>query len=481
MATNIKSNLIYSVIGVFCQTIFPLITYPYITRILGVVNLGEYNFYTSTVAYVALFSGFGISLFGTKEIGKYKNNREKYSQIFAELVTLNLIMCILAYLLLFGVVIFLGNYQNYKLLAVTSITILGNAVGAEFLFIALEQQKYMLLRNIIFKTVSVICIFIFIRTENDLMLYAIISIIATVGVSITNILNYRTLISWRCISYNNLKILVYIIPISHIFIMDLLIHYYGMMDIVLLGNIDSAESVGYYSTAFKIYALIYSVLASTAIPLLPRVAYYIENGEFDVYKKTIQKCYDIYLFILALCSFTLIFFSEDIVRLLAGKDFTPAGFTLRLLALALFFSAFCNFFIFQILYTYNKIKVILMSQVFSIVVNIILNLLLVPRFSYNGAAIAFLLSYIIMFVFMIICGRLVMPKFSGKIDFFKELIGVVICIVIGHILEEIGLYFIFNLCLCVISFIIVQLLVRNNTAIYLKSIVMDKINGTIKF
>jgi len=208
MATNIKSNLIYSVLGVFCQIIFPLVTYPYVTRILGLANLGEYNFYTSTVAFVTLFSGFGISLFGTKEIGKYRNNKEKYSQVFVELFTLNFMMCVLAYLLLFGLASFSTSYQNSKLLAVTSIMILGNTIGAEYLFVALEKQKYLLIRNVLFKAVSVICIFIFVKNENDLMLYAVISVISTVGLSITNIFNYRAEIAWRSINFKKIRILL---------------------------------------------------------------------------------------------------------------------------------------------------------------------------------------------------------------------------------------------------------------------------------
>lgn len=480
MATNIKSNLIYSVLGVFCQTIFPLITYPYITRILGVANLGEYNFYTSTVAYIALFSGFGIPLFGTKEIGKYRGSKEKYSQVFAELFTLNLMMCVLAYLLLFGLAVFSASYQNYKLFAVTSITILGNAIGVEYLFVALEKQKYMLIRNVLFKIVSIICIFIFVKSENDLMLYAAISLISTVGVSVTNIFNYRNKISWRCIRLKKNERWVYIIPLSQVFLMNLLIHYYGMMDITLLGNIDGVESVGYYSTASKVYALTYAVLASTAVPLLPRVAYYIENREYTVYKRIIQKCYDIYLLIISFCIFVLFFFSEDIICLIAGQEFAPAGQPLRLLALTLFFSSFCNFFIFQILYPHNKTRVVLVAQILSIILNIALNLILVPQFSFNGAAIAFLASYLIMFAIMMIKGHSVMPKFSGGSDLLKELIGITICVGLCHIFNKMGLYFIFSIIFCGMSFITVQLGLKNNTAIYLKDIVINKLIEILK-
>ena len=140
-----KKNLIYSVLGVVFQTLFPLIVYPYITRVLGVSNLGEYNLYTSTIGYLALFSGFGISLYGTKEIGKRKDDKQSYSLVFGELVTISLVMSAIVYLLVFFLIFFAESYQNYKLFLITSITIVGNAVGAEYLFVALEmieRKKY---------------------------------------------------------------------------------------------------------------------------------------------------------------------------------------------------------------------------------------------------------------------------------------------------------------------------------------------------
>lgn len=477
MKSNLKSNLIYSVLGVVFNTIFPLITYPYVTRKLGVASLGEYNFYASTVAYMALISGFGISLHGTKLIGKYSDDKNKYSQIFGDLLSINLLLVGVVYLAVISLMVFGTHYQNTKLFIITSITILTECIGAEFIFVALERQKFMLIRNVIFKIISLVCIFVFIKSENDLLVYACIMLISTAGISVTNIIAYRGLINWKCIHIKVKSLLPYITPLFQVFLMNILIHYYGMMDVVVLGNMGSVEEVGYYSTASKLYGLSYAFLASTAIPLLPRASYYLEKGLTDEYNSLIRKCYDIYVIFIIFISFILFFYSENIVTLVAGGAFANSSMPLKYFSLALFFSSLCNCFIFQVFYPHDKAKWVLISQVIGIGINILLSLLLIPLYSYNGAAVAFLVSYVFLFVSMVIAGRNIIPKFSGYSDLIKEIIALVICIIVAVLLKRTSLYFLFSVCLCALLYYIVGLLTKNETLLYLTRIVINKLKG----
>ena len=472
-----KSNLVYSVIGVVFQTLFPLIIYPYITRVLGVANLGEYNFYASTVAFLALFSGFGISLYGTKEIGKRKDDIQAYSVVFGELVSINLIMSFIIYILIFVLILFAESYQNYKLFLITSITIIGNAVGAEYLFVALEKQKFMLIRNIIFKILSLVFIFSFVRDESDLIAYAIIMLISTAGVSVTNILNYINKIDWKVIRLKNFHIAACIIPLVQVFIMDTMNHYYGTMDIVILGNLDTVESVGYYSVASKIYFLSYTFLASTAVPLLPRAAYYIENRLFVEYDAMLRRCYDIYLLIILFSSFVLFFYAEDIIVLVSGEKFRQGYKALQLFALTLLPGSFCNLFIFEVLYPKNKNKFVLTMLSISIVINLILSVVLIPAMSYMGAAVAFLSSFVILFVLFVVGGRKELPHFEGNRDFVKEIVGIGACYGACVLLKYTSIHFIIQLVLCSLLFFLIEFVLRNDTAIYLYQLVKNRIKA----
>lgn len=474
---RLKSNLIYSVLGVVFQTLFPLIIYPYITRVLGVSSLGEYNLYSSTVAYLALFSGFGISLYGTKEIGKQKDNKKGYSKVFGELITINLIMSAIAYILIFSLILFSPNYQNVRLFLITSVTLITNAVGAEYLFVALEKQKFMLIRNIIFKVLSLVLIFLFVHDESDLLVYALIMLLSTAGVSITNIINYRDKIDWSVIRLSEFNLIPYLLPLAQVFIMDILIHYYGMMDIVLLGNLDTVESVGYYSVASKIYALTYSVLASTAVPLLPRAAYYVEQGKTEEYNGMVQRCYDLYLLIITFSAFALFFYAEDIIVLISGEEFRSGYLPLKIFAPTLLLSSFCNFFIFEIFYPKNKSKFVLRALLISIVANLVLSFVLIPVLSFTGAAIAFIASYILLFMIFVIAGKKELPKFTGSNDFIKEIIGIAICFVLCIALRNTSIHFLLQLVACGMVFIGAELVMQNKTALYLLTLAKDKINS----
>lgn len=473
-----KSNLIYSVLGVVFQTLFPLIVYPYITRVLGVSNLGEYNFYASTVAYMALFSTFGISMVGVKEIGQRKDDKQAYSKVFADLFKINLLLSIPVYLLIFCLILFSPSYQNGKLFLITSITILGNAIGAEHLFTALEKQKFMLLRNIIFKVISLFLIFLFVKTEDDLIVYALIMLLSTVGVSLTNIIAYNRLIDWSqfTITLNLSSLWPYFLPLAQVFLMDILNHYYGGMDVIILGNMDSTESVGYYSTAYKIYALTYTFLASTAIPLLPRAAYYVKSN-IEAYNSLIRRCYDIYLFFTSFFAFILFSYSKEIIELIAGEAFAPGSISLRYFALTLVFSSFCNFFIFQVLYPYNKIKSVLHSQLIGIVVHVLLSLILIPTFSYNGASQAFFISYIILFVALFACVYRLLPSYKGGMTVIKEIIGLLICFFIAKYLKIADINFLISITIICVGYFILELVMRNSILIYFIQLVLNKIKS----
>lgn len=480
---RLKSNLVYSVLGVVFQTLFPLIVYPYITRVLGVSSLGEYNLYTSTVAYLALFSGFGISLYGTKELGKRKDDKNAYSKVFGELVTINLIMSGFVYVFIFILILFSGKYPNTTLFLITSITIIGNAVGAEYLFVALEKQKFMLFRNIFFKVLSLILIFLFVHEPEDLIVYALIMLLSTAGVSVTNILNYRNKIDWRAIKISEFHLTPYVVPLAQVFIMDTLIHYYGMMDIVVLGNLDSVESVGYYSVASKIYALTYAVLASTAVPLLPRAAYYVEQGKADEYNSMIQRCYDLYLLIITFSAFALFFYAEDIIVLISGEEFRSGYLPLKILAPTLLLSSFCNFFIFEVFYPKNKGRFVLRALLISIVVNLILSFVLIPTMSFTGAATAFIVSYAVLFFIFVIVGRNDLPGFSGLGDLIKEIIGIAVCFGLCILLRHTSIHFLLQLVACGGIFVGVELTLKNKTALYLQALALNKIkrfkNGNV--
>ena len=287
----------------------------------------------------------------------------------------------------------------------------------------------------IFKIISVACIFLFVKDETHLNRYALITLISTGGVSLMNVLFFKDKINWSCVNYNIHRIFGYIKPLSLVVTMDVLIHYFGNLDIVILGIMDTKESVGYYAMATRVYTITYSFLASTATPLLPRVAYLLNNNEKEKYEHLIQRCYGLYVLFCSVFIFLLCSFSSDIVRLLGGNAFIPASTPLVYFACSLFFSSFFNFFIFEIFYPKGNNKKIIIAQLTGIIVNIVSNIVLIPLLSFVGAGIAFLLSSITMFLMMCITGYKEIPQYVGFKEDIKILVPIVFLVVINNILR----------------------------------------------
>lgn len=475
-----KSNLVYSVLGILFNMLFPLVVYPYITRVLGADNLGQYSFYTSSVSYLALLAAFGIPLYGTKEIGRLKNDRAACSRVFGELLALNLVMCLMAYGVIALLMRFSAAYQNTALFLVASLTLICNAIGAEYLFVALEKQRFMLLRNICFKLLALALILVFVKSRRDLMVYACIMLLSTAGVSMTNLFCYRKIIAWHEVRLRTIRLRAYLAPVFQIFVIDLLIHFYGYMDVVILGLLDTSEAVGYYSVASKIYLLTYSLLAATAVPLLPRAAYYLENRMTERYNRMMRRCYDLYLLMSLPCASLLFFFAEEIVRLVAGAGFAAAAAPLRWLALTLPFSSLCNFFTFQAFYPKGRGAFILSALLTSVAVYLAAARVLIPARSCTGASIAFFAAFATLFAIMLLGGRKHLPRFSNYRDLFKALAALAGCILCGILLKVRGAGLLVNGALCVSVYAAGCLLLRNTSSLYLYGLVADKLRTLSK-
>lgn len=472
-----KLNIVYSIFGVVFKTLYPLIVFPYITRVLGVANLGEYNYYSAAVNYFALFSNFGIGIYATKEIGKYKDNITKRSFIFWKMMLLSFLFSFLVYVLLALLSGFSTLFANIKLLIITSVVILSNAIGAEWLFVALEKQKYLLIRNVLVKILSFILLFLFVKNDSHLYRYAAIMSLSVAGVSFLNLFFYSKEVDWKGVKIDLYALKYYIKPLSVVFIMDIFIHYFGMMDLVLLGVFDTNESVGYYSMASKVYFVSYSFLAATAIPLLPRASYYWGNGMRKEYDRMINRCYDIYILFSTLIVVAVFCYSDWIVILLGGDAFAPAVNILKVLILTLLFSSVFNFYIFQIFYPQSKTKLVIISQITGITINIILTALLVPLYSYIGAAVAFLLSYICMFFMLYMLGHVSLPHYNCYMENYKIVIALVVFVISYSFTRPfVNVYnFVIYAFIDIIIFGMVLLYTKHSTVLYLLNLILIKI------
>ena len=182
MNKKLNKNVIYSLLKSFSQMIFPMITFPYISRVLQAENVGKINFSNSIVGYVSLLASLGLTTYAVRECSKVKNNRERLSQLSSELISINLITTLIAYGGLLIILICFKPLNNYRfLIMILSMSVFFTTLGADWLNTAMEDFGYITIRVFIFQLFSIISMILFVKTPSDYYKYAIITVISTSG------------------------------------------------------------------------------------------------------------------------------------------------------------------------------------------------------------------------------------------------------------------------------------------------------------
>lgn len=382
---SIKKNFIINGIKIFFNLIFPIVTFPYISRVLGPTGIGKIAFATSITNYFLLFTNLGIPLYGIREIARVRENRLKLSKSFSEILFLNLITTII------GMIVFIIFFQlklfgnDIKLFQIMSLNIIFTFIGVEWYFQGMENYTYITKRSIIFKIISIILMFIFVNKKEDIVIYAGILVFALVG---ANILNFFKVKKEILISFKNLNIKKHLKPILTIFSMNIAISIYTNLDSVMLGYRSNEYSLGIYSASSKMIHLVLGIVTSLGAVLLPRISNYIINKQEKELKEILENTLTFLLALSIPCVIGIILTADEIIKIFSGNEFIEAVKTMRILSPVIFFIAFSNFLGIQILYPRGEEKKVLYSVIVGAIINFSLNWILIPKYAENGAAVA---------------------------------------------------------------------------------------------
>ena len=281
---SLKKNFVMNVILTVTTFIFPLITFPYISRILHADGMGKVSFATSIVTYFNMFAQLGIPTYGIKICAGYREDKVKLTKTVQELMVINLITTILSYTGLLICLTFVQKLQNDKvLLLIVSSTIILNTIGMEWLYKAMEQYTYITIRSIAFKIIALLFTFVLIHSSEDYIIYGAISIFAASASNILNFINARNIISFKPLK--NLNIRQHLTKVLVFFAMSCATTVYTNLDTVMLGFMTSDVDVGYYNAAVKIKAILVSIVTSLGTVLLPRSSFYVKNKMIEEFKK----------------------------------------------------------------------------------------------------------------------------------------------------------------------------------------------------
>ena len=422
---SLKLNFIMNAILTMSSFIFPLITFPYISRILLPVGTGKVSFATSLISYFTMFAQLGIPTYGIRACAKVRDDKEELSRTVQELFIINLIMTVLAYVVLFLALMFVPRLQDEKLLyIIVSFTIIFNTIGMEWLYKALEQYTYITVRSIIFKFIALIAMFVLVKQQSDYVIYGGISIFAASASNILNFINARKYVYLRPLGNYNFK--KHLNAVMVFFAMSCATTIYTHLDTVMLGFMATDADVGYYNAAVKIKTVLVSIVTSLGTVLLPRASYYVENNMMDQFKKITQKALN-FVFLLAIpLMIYFIIFAKWGIYFLSGTAYTDSIIPMQIIMPTLLFIGITNILGIQILVPLGKEKTVLYSEIAGAIVDLIINILLIPQFKAAGAAIGTLAAEIVVFIYQYIALRDEVGSAFRKIQYAKILLGIVL-------------------------------------------------------
>lgn len=394
---SIKYNALMNAVLTVASLVFPLITFPYVSRVLGPQGTGAVSFSASIVSYFVMFAQLGIPTYGVRLCAQVRDDPDKLKKVVHELFIINLVCSFLSYIVFFSVVVWVPRLYDAKtLLIILSIQIILSNIGVEWLYKALEQYKYITIRSIFFKLIAVISTFLFIKHESDSTIYAIITIFASSASNILNFIHLRSLIkSGKC---NKLDFRQHLKPIFVFFSMSCATTIYLNLDNVMLGFICNSEEVGYYNAAIKIRNILVCLVTSLGVVILPRVSYYYENNLKDEFINTTRKAMDI-VFLLSIPLLTyFVLFSEEGIMFLSGPAYGRSIIPMQVLMFTLVFIGMTNVLGIQMLVPMGKEVSVLKSGIIGGIVNIIINIILIPIYGVVGAAVGTLTAEVVVWI-----------------------------------------------------------------------------------
>lgn len=430
---SLKVNAFLNGFKTFLNFLFPLITFPYISRVLSVEEIGKYNFSNSIISYFLLLAALGIDKYAIREGAKYRENKERFSSFASEIFSFNIVSTLVSYSLLFLFILFSKTLERYTVcILIFSLQIFFTTLGTEWVYSIFEEYRYITIRSILFKMISVALLFMFVRNEGDYLAYAAITVFASVGSNVLNFFNAKKICSIRFTLKIDWKKLFK--PIMIIFASNIAIQIYVNSDTTMLGYLKDDYAVGIYSVATKIYLIVKNLTGSILTVTIPRLAYLASKKVKDDYEELLNKVANALIILILPSIVGLTMLSREAILIISGNKYLDAQLPLVVLSIAILFSTFSGLFNNCVLLPHKREKVFLKSSIISAVTNIVLNFILIPYFGAVAAAFTTLISEIIMALMNFmgcrdLIGRVVFNKsFKNNLtSVFCGSIGVIIC------------------------------------------------------
>lgn len=478
MSQSLKRNYIYNLLLQLSKVVFPFITAPYIARVLDPDGVGVCNFVNTYVGYFALFAALGVPTYGIRETAKLQGDRKKSELLISQLLSIELIATICATLLYVITLLFIPQLKEDLLLFIwAGILLYVTPFKIEWFFSGREEFGFITFRSLVIKTLSVLLLFILVRTKEDLLNYILLGTFAGVANELWNYVKLFKLGIHPYITFQGLK--RHLKPVYILFASSAAISIYVMLDTLMLGFQSNYTEVGFYNSAMHLVKCLLPVATSLSAVAIPRVSSYMAGSQTDRITELMNKSLGTVSLLAFPMTVGIILVAPTFVPLFFGVEFNGAILPLQISSFLIVAIGLNNLNGIQILTAMGKDKQFFCSVLSGAVMNFILNLILIPRYGAVGAAISSVYAetqILIMNEYFV--RKHTDIKVTNYKDLLKSLLGA-LCFVpwayLCNLYLEGWVYVIVCCISCALIYMLTQKLLSNATYLFMVKTMLSKI------
>ncbi|MGL5123781.1 MAG: flippase [Fusobacteriaceae bacterium] len=437
MNSKLIKNYFFNIIIVFINIVFPILVFPYASRILLPTQYGKYSFAVAIASYFVAIANLGVQSYALRELSKIKKeNLSEIKRKFSEILSITVLSSIGSYVLFIITILSFNILRvELKLYLIVGTTVLLSFMNLDYFFITMENHKRRTLRLLITRSISIVFLFVLVKTPKDYIIFTGVMILPEIIVKIMDIFSVRKYISFNLkISYlkNHVK------PLLIIFFFIFSQTIYMNLDSTMLGTIIGNKSVGLYAVAVKMTKIVLPVISSLGLVLTPRIIKNIVDKNEINFFKDIDLNLNFIFFITMPAIFSMMLLANNMIEILSGKDYQASITPMRVMLPIIFFISISGFTSSQILIPTNNEKKILKISIIGLLINFMLNLLLIPKNGILGAGIATLIAEFFVMFFRVKEVKNIFPTykiFSSERN--KYIISGVIAFILGLVVKKI--------------------------------------------
>lgn len=395
--SSLKQNFIYNIVYQILILILPLITVPYVSRVLGVENIGIYSYTYSIISYFMLIGLLGINNYGSRTIAKCRDDKEKLSKNFLGIYCIQFVM---SFLMIIIYTFFIAYVREYKtIFTIQIIYLISTLFDINWLFFGLEKFKITVTRNIFIKLISLVMVFLLVKTEEDLWKYTLIMALSTLLGQLVLFKFLKNEIVFTKIKFIDIK--KHFKQCFVLFIPVIAVSLYKIMDKTMIGLMAGVEEVGYYEQAEKIVNIPMGIITALGTVMLPRISNLISNGKDKKISEYLEKSINFMMFLAFPICLGIIAVSGDFIPLFLGNEFEKSSIILNYLSITLIFISFANIIRTQYLIPKERDKEYIISVILGAIINFIMNMIFIPKFASIGACFGTIAAEFVVMLYQI--------------------------------------------------------------------------------